>query len=209
MISWILIPVVYGILYVYRSLRAHLKQRSFEAFARKYNSQVAPTEPSALPWDLWRRKMAMGREGAGILDTFIKHKYQAYGNTHQQISYFLGWQKGVCTADPENFQAVYVTGFDDWQRAQLRDKVARPFLQPGIFTTDGPVWHRQKEMLKPQFRREKIAKNHILMEKHLQVLLRAIGRVEPGQWTQQIELLVSIDNLPVSTVSTTISLTQL
>ncbi|KAF3923090.1 hypothetical protein ABW20_dc0106159 [Dactylellina cionopaga] len=201
MLSWIIIPVAYLLLSIYRAVRGHFREKSFRSFARAYNDQVAPTEPSQPPWSLWRRKVAMGREGAGILDSFIARKYQLYGYTHQQISYFLGRQKGVCTSDPENFQAVYVTNFDDWQRAQLRDKVARPFLQPGIFTTDGPVWHRQKEMLKPQFRREKILKNHILMEKHLQVLLRAIGPVESGKWTRSTELLGLLDRFTVDSIS--------
>lgn len=80
----------------------------------------------------------------------------------------------VFTADPENIKAILATQFSDFGKGEIFHKEWSEFLGDSIFTTDGQKWHKSRQLLRPQFSRDRISDLHCF-ESHLQTLYKAIA----------------------------------
>ncbi|CAJ2500951.1 Uu.00g038040.m01.CDS01 [Anthostomella pinea] len=80
----------------------------------------------------------------------------------------------VFTADPENIKAVLATQFHDYGKGAPFHREWSEFLGDSIFTTDGPAWHASRQLLRPQFSRERIS-DLDCFESHLETLFKAIA----------------------------------
>jgi cytochrome P450 len=80
----------------------------------------------------------------------------------------------VLTADPENIKAILATQFADYGKGEPFHREWKEFLGDSIFVTDGQVWHASRQLLRPQFSRERIGDLHTF-EAHLQTLFKAIA----------------------------------
>lgn len=80
----------------------------------------------------------------------------------------------VLTADPENIKAVLATQFVDYGKGERFHREWKAFLGDSIFATDGPTWHASRQLLRPQFARERIS-DLDCFESHLQTLFKAIA----------------------------------
>lgn len=80
----------------------------------------------------------------------------------------------IFTADPENIKAVLATQFSDYGKGEPFHREWKEFLGDSIFTTDGPAWHASRQLLRPQFSRERISDLHTF-ESHLETLFKAIA----------------------------------
>ncbi|PSR99399.1 cytochrome P450 [Coniella lustricola] len=80
----------------------------------------------------------------------------------------------VFTADPENIKAILATQFSDFGKGDIFHKEWCEFLGDSIFTTDGQMWHKSRQLLRPQFSRDRISDLHCF-ESHLQTLFKAIA----------------------------------
>jgi cytochrome P450 len=80
----------------------------------------------------------------------------------------------VFTADPENIKAILATQFSDYGKGEPFHREWKEFLGDSIFVTDGQVWHASRQLLRPQFSRERISDLHTF-ESHLEVLFKAIA----------------------------------
>jgi hypothetical protein len=89
--------------------------------------------PNPFPWKL-RRYFELSKVDANLLDDYLLRKYQQNGLTHGLATVVTGRVKAVSTIEPQNFQAVLATSFDDWERPKFRAGAAKPFLGPGILT---------------------------------------------------------------------------
>jgi hypothetical protein len=81
-----------------------------------------------------RRYFEFAKVDANILDDYLLAKFNRIGLTHGLASFWTGRIKGIATVEPENFQAVLATKFDDWERPLFRAKAIKPLLGPGILT---------------------------------------------------------------------------
>jgi hypothetical protein len=89
--------------------------------------------PNPFPWKL-RRYFELSKIDANLLDDYLLRKYQSNGLTHGLATVVTKRIKAISTIEPQNFQAVLATRFDDWQRPPFRAGAARPFLKTGILT---------------------------------------------------------------------------
>ncbi|OTB14355.1 hypothetical protein K445DRAFT_62887 [Daldinia sp. EC12] len=80
----------------------------------------------------------------------------------------------VLTADPENIKAILATQFPEFGKGEQFHKEWSEFLGDSIFTTDGHQWHVSRQLLRPQFSRERISDLHCF-ESHLETFFKAVA----------------------------------
>lgn len=85
--------------------------------------------------------------------------FARFGKTYECNSW---GSRLIQTMQPENIHAVLVSSFDKFGVQEKRLPVAKPFLGPGVFTTDGPYWQHSRELIKPMFARVQITDLDIL-----------------------------------------------
>ena len=87
-------------------------------------------------------------------------------------------QRFVFTADPDNIKAVLATQFTDYGKGAPFHREFRPFLGDSIFTTDGAQWHTSRQLIRPQFTRDRVSDLHCF-EAHMQTLFRCMANGGP------------------------------
>lgn len=94
----------------------------------------------------------------------------------------------VFTADPENIKAILATQFGDFGKGEPFHEEWEEFLGDSIFVTDGQMWHTSRQLLRPQFIRDRISDLHCF-ESHLETFFRAManGGALDGE-DQQVDL---------------------
>lgn len=73
------------------------------------------------------------------------------------------------------FGLEYVFSSSD---ASLRSATNNP--RPGIFTTDGDLWHNSRQLIRPQFIKDRVSDLHTF-ETHVQILLSKLEGSLPGE----------------------------
>jgi cytochrome P450 len=86
----------------------------------------------------------------------------------------LAGRRTIFTADPENIKAILATQFSDYGKGQPFHRTWEDFLGDSIFTTDGDLWHASRQLIRPQFIRDRVSDLHCF-EKHVKTLFRAIA----------------------------------
>jgi cytochrome P450 len=87
-------------------------------------------------------------------------------------------QRVVFTADPENIKAILATQFADYGKGEPFHKEWQAFLGDSIFTTDGQQWHTSRQLIRPQFTRDRVSDLHCF-ESHIQTFFRAMANGGP------------------------------
>ncbi|KAJ5090162.1 hypothetical protein N7532_008846 [Penicillium argentinense] len=80
----------------------------------------------------------------------------------------------VLTKDPENIKALLTGQFADYGKGEPFHKEWKEFLGDSIFATDGELWSRSRQLIRPMFARERIVDTEVF-EKHVQKLLPLLG----------------------------------
>lgn len=94
-------------------------------------------------------------------------------------------QRIVITADPENIKAILATQFVDFGKGEPFHRDWQDFLGDSIFTTDGERWHNSRQLIRPQFTRDRVSDLECF-EKHMQTLFRAIANGGPLDGADQV-----------------------
>lgn len=139
----------------------------------------APGVPSRVPWAL---DVVYGTVKATIqhqnyekwLDFFLVSGTGPSGSASYTTEVFAMGRRTVLTADPENIKAILATQFTDFGKGEIFHEEWREFLGDSIFTTDGAMWHTSRQLLRPQFIRDRISDLHCF-ESHLQTFFRAMA----------------------------------
>jgi cytochrome P450 len=84
-------------------------------------------------------------------------------------------ERVILTAEPENIKAILATQFKDYGKGEAFRKDWHAFLGNGIFTTDGQLWHNSRQLIRPQFVKDRLSDIEIF-EEHVQVLISKIGQ---------------------------------
>jgi cytochrome P450 len=82
------------------------------------------------------------------------------------------------TADEANIKAILATQFADYGKGADFNRDWHDFLGDSIFTTDGDIWHNSRQLIRPQFIKDRLSDIKIF-EKHCDVLLPMLGG-QPG-----------------------------
>jgi cytochrome P450 len=80
----------------------------------------------------------------------------------------------IFTAEPENIKAILATQFGDYGKGEPFHREWEEFLGDSIFTTDGHQWHDSRQLIRPQFVKDRVSDLHVF-ENHIQTLFRAIA----------------------------------
>ncbi|ROV97644.1 hypothetical protein VSDG_04644 [Cytospora chrysosperma] len=83
-------------------------------------------------------------------------------------------RRTVFTADPENIKAILATQFQDFGKGEIFHNEWREFLGDSIFVTDGHMWHTSRQLLRPQFIKDRISHLHCF-ETHLETFFKAMA----------------------------------
>ena len=86
----------------------------------------------------------------------------------------LARRRWIFTADPENIKAILATQFQDFGKGKQFHEDWKPFLGDSIFTTDGQQWHDSRQLIRPQFIKNRVADLEIF-EKHAERLMSKLG----------------------------------
>ncbi|RMY46362.1 hypothetical protein D0865_09331 [Hortaea werneckii] len=85
----------------------------------------------------------------------------------------------VFTADEENIKAILATQFQDYGKGPRFRQEWKDFLGLSIFTTDGELWHNSRQLLRPQFIKDRVSDLNTF-ENHVQVMLPMFAGRKPG-----------------------------
>ncbi|KAI1872792.1 uncharacterized protein JN550_003666 [Neoarthrinium moseri] len=92
---------------------------------------------------------------------------------HTAESKIIG-RRLVFTADPENIKAILAAQFGDYGKGEPFHREWSDFLGDSIFTTDGEKWHASRQLIRPQFVKERIS-DLDCFESHLETLFKAMA----------------------------------
>jgi len=115
--------------------------------------------------------------GRGEVLEFWLKTFEKYANANNPWTVEVGWgaDRVILTADPENIKAILATQFQDYGKGEIFNKDWHDFLGDSIFTTDGEKWHNSRQLLRPQFIKDRVSDLNIF-EKHTSVLLPMLDR---------------------------------
>jgi cytochrome P450 len=82
-------------------------------------------------------------------------------------------QRLILTDEPENIKAILATQFSDFGKGKPFHDDWYPFLGDSIFATDGHIWHDARQLLRPQFIRDRIS-DLDTFERHISLLIELI-----------------------------------
>ncbi|KAJ4415106.1 hypothetical protein N0V82_007545 [Gnomoniopsis sp. IMI 355080] len=108
------------------------------------------------------------------LDFFSLAKADANGNGAYTCEMTVMGRRAVFTSDPENIKAILATQFNDFGKGEIFHKEWSEFLGDSIFTTDGAMWHTSRQLLRPQFIKDRIS-DLDCFEEHLQTFFKAMA----------------------------------
>ncbi|KAF2735364.1 cytochrome P450 alkane hydroxylase-like protein [Polyplosphaeria fusca] len=101
-----------------------------------------------------------------------RHTFEKYAGGRYTVEAWTG-ERLILTAEPDNIKAILATQFKDFGKGEQFRRDWWPFLGNGIFTTDGELWHNSRQLIRPQFIKDRISDLDIF-EEHVQVLMQKI-----------------------------------
>lgn len=105
---------------------------------------------------------------------FARSKSDAAGNAMYTAELTVMGRRTVFTADPDNIKAILATQFSDFGKGDIFHKEWEEFLGDSIFATDGDKWHTSRQLLRPQFIKDRIS-DLDCFEGHLQTFFKAMA----------------------------------
>lgn len=134
-----------------------------------------PVRTSYLPWgvDLAFDMLSSARKDT-IYETWVG-MFEAWAGPGQYTVEAGVGERVILTAEPENIKAILATQFKDYGKGEAFRKDWHTFLGNGIFTTDGELWHNSRQLIRPQFIKDRLSDIDIF-EEHVQVLISKIAR---------------------------------
>ena len=129
---------------------------------------------SLLPWALDRKFAALTYKPELFLE-YATRRYREVGRWVYRNDSF-GLDNSICAADPRLLQAVLATNFADWGLGLGRQNAVGPLLGwNGVFSSDGPMWHKSRALLRPQLQKEQVSDLRAA-ERHVRHLFEAMER---------------------------------
>lgn len=146
----------------------------FENRAITELGSLAPRVRTCLPFgaDVAYRTVRRRKDATGI--DFFNWLF-SWSPTHSKtIEVDIVRQRWIFTADPDNIKAILATQFQDFGKGKKFHQDWKRFLGDSIFTTDGQQWHDSRQLIRPQFVKNRVADLEIF-EKHVGRLMAKIG----------------------------------
>ncbi|KAK7962776.1 cytochrome P450 [Apiospora aurea] len=90
-----------------------------------------------------------------------------------------GGQRYITTRDPGHVKAILAGQFAHFGKGKGFHDRWSPFLGDSIFTTDGPLWHDSRGMIRPMFIKDRVS-DLVVFERWSAALVRQIERQRRG-----------------------------
>lgn len=90
----------------------------------------------------------------------------------------------IFTADTDNLRAILASQFNDYGKGQGFRDDWHGLLGDSVFSLDGESWHGARQLLRPQFMKDRIS-DLTIFEKFSQVLIRGLAGGEDGISSQR------------------------
>lgn len=103
---------------------------------------------------------------------FWESQFEKAGSRTFEVS--LGGQRMIMTDDPENIKAILATQFKDFGKGETFHRDWHEFLGDSIFTTDLDQWHDSRQLIRPQFIKDRVSDLETF-ERHVAKLLEKMG----------------------------------
>jgi len=146
----------------------------------------APVRKSYVPWGM---DIAYEVVGHAMKDKSYEMWCQMFnkwaGPGRYTIEAGIG-ERVILTAEPENIKAILATQFKDYGKGEQFRKDWHDFLGNSIFTTDETLWHNSRQLIRPQFVKDRVSDLDIF-EIHTQVL---ISKMSGGQPIDTMDLML-------------------
>ena len=81
----------------------------------------------------------------------------------------------IFTAEPENIKAILATQFTDYGKGEPFHREWKDFLGDSIFVTDLDQWHASRQLIRPQFIKDRVSDLEVF-EEHVQILMEQIDK---------------------------------
>lgn len=160
------------------ALRLHKDARIRKLGARP------PKRPSYFPLGLDTAYNVVGHAMKDTIYEMWVAMYEKHSPGHYTLESGVG-ERVILTAEPENIKAILATQFKDYGKGEAFRRDWHMFLGNGIFTTDGTLWHNSRQLLRPQFIKDRLSDIEIF-EEHAQTLMTKIGH---GQEIDTLDLM--------------------
>lgn len=121
-----------------------------------------------LGFDLFLRRISDMKIGDSVATD--RNLLNKYGKTVLTNAWGV---KQYVTMDPLNMQTILATQVDKFGSAPMNLPMCKPFLGQGLFTTDGALWKKSRQMINPVFARAQVSELSTF-ERHLE---RMIGYI--------------------------------
>lgn len=103
---------------------------------------------------------------------FWQQMFRSIGGYTGEVS--LAGHRIIFTSEPENIKAILATQFEDYGKGEGFHQEWKDFLGDSIFTTDGDLWHASRQLIRPQFIKNRVSDLQCF-ENHMQMLFRTIA----------------------------------
>lgn len=168
------IPIFFGVYVVYACV-----QRLYEEHRVNQLGPRALKISHKLPWALDFIYAAIQatihhKNLENWQEFFTKAGAGSSGNSAYTVEVHALVRRVVFTADPENIKAILATQFGEFGKGEQFHEEWEEFLGDSIFATDGQTWHTSRQLLRPQFIKDRISDLHCF-ESHLETLFRAMA----------------------------------
>ncbi|KIV99182.1 uncharacterized protein PV09_09135 [Verruconis gallopava] len=137
---------------------------------------VPPMGPSPFnPQNLVRFRRAMRAMKEQKRMEMLAERLQDFGNPKNPNTVLgpLLFRWTIVTTDPENIKAILTTQFNDYGKGEKFNHEFSAFLGNSIFTTDGALWQNSRNLLRPQFIKDRVSDLETF-ETHVQVMLKIL-----------------------------------
>ena len=145
--------------YLYPQLKLYLARRKFQQENRCLPPPRLPQIDRVFGIDTmlqnvgsWKRKQYLPLQ---------KVRYDTIGHT---FSGRVAGNSMLFTIEPENFKAIFADKFEDFDVGWQRLRAMRPVLGEVLITSDGALWHHQRNLLRPAFNRRQISDYRFLQQ---------------------------------------------
>ncbi|KAI9727266.1 MAG: hypothetical protein M1828_006885 [Chrysothrix sp. TS-e1954] len=118
--------------------------------------------PQRKPWAPMGLAMVYDGVTSALRDDNLKfwhNNFMKDGNPNNPytLEANAGGERIVFTADPENIKAVLATQFNDFGKGEVFNREWHDFLGDGIFSTDGKKWQHSRQLIRPQFVKDRVS----------------------------------------------------
>lgn len=170
-----------------RLRRSAAQSKDFRRFAESQHCGPATALPKPFLGALRHKLGLLLYPGGDLLDNVFARKFRKYGPTHALHSH-NGVPIVIHTIDPVNINAILNKSASHWGPSKARARTMYPLAQEGLLNSEGASWHKNRKMILRHIftKRAKDVRNS---ETDMQLLFDAIGPVDNGGWTQEVDLL--------------------